>query len=261
MKRSKKNKLLPVIIIAIAASAGAAAALPSLKQRFAAAPPASRAVASEPVNETELAVLQELGSLFHRLDSVADFEVKGSVLSSDPQDSTSAQAFTYHYARRDSMVYYRLGEQEMLSTDAVFVMANHATEQLFVSAPKPFNPGIFPAGEQMANFLTGEGYEVGRTKKSGLNWITLKRPNHITCKEYRVGFDDAGFIRETFMRLTDLSDPLNTEKDKTMLMKADQWKIESPAASLFDASRFIQRQSGKFLAAGSFKTYQLILTQ
>lgn len=261
MKQAKKNKLLLAIIIVVAASAGAVAGLPALKQHLVPEAPAVQPVVSEPVPDADLKILRELGGLFHRLDSVKDFEVRGSVTSTDPGDSTAGGTLTFHYARLDSMVYYQLDREEILSTKDVFVMVNHSTEQIFVSAPKPFNPGVFPAGDQMANFLTGEGYAVSRKKKDGLNRITLARPNHITCKEYQVAFDDDGFIRETYMRLTDVRDPLNADKDRTVQTKADEWKIARPAASLFDASRFVQQRSGRYFAAGSFKTYQLILTQ
>lgn len=260
MKQAKKNKLLLAIIIVVAVSAGAVAGLPALKQQLAPKVPQTP-LAAGPGPDKDLEILQELGGLFHRLDSVRDFEVRGSVSSTDPADSAANGTIAYHYARLDSMVYYRLGQEEILSTKEAFVMVNHSAEQVFVSGPKPFNPGVFPAGDQMANFLTGEGYAISREKKDGLTWITLVRPNHVTCKEYRVGYDDNGFIRETFMRLTDLRDPLNAEKDRTVKTKADGWKTERPAASLFDASRFVQQQSGRYVPAGSLKTYQLILTQ
>jgi hypothetical protein len=260
MTQGKKNKLLLVIIVMVAVSAGAVAGLPVFKGRLALKAPEIPVVKGDPVPEADLKILKELGSLFHRLDSVADFEIKGSVSANDPADSP-AVATAFHYACLDSMVYYRLGEEEILSTREAFVIADHAAEKLFVSAPRSFNPGVFVASDQMANFLTGEGYAISRKKRGALNWITLSRTNHITCKEYRVGFDDDGLIRETFMRLTDPRDPLNTEKDRIVQTRADEWKLDRPARSLFNISRFVRRQSGTYVAAGPFTLYQLILTQ
>ncbi|WP_423735449.1 hypothetical protein [Chitinophaga caseinilytica] len=256
------KRLLLLLTILIVLSAGILVAMPVIR-KLTVSLPASPAVAAE--TETfpaaDLAVLEELGGLFHRLDNITAFEVTGTVTAFDPSDGAGKVQMDYRYARLDSLVYYQLGQQETVSNTEMLLMIDHKAEKIFVSGPQRFSPGLFPSSTILANFLTGEGYNISRKTKGGLNWIILQRPNHISCKDYRVGFDQAGFIRQTFMRITDISDPLNDAKDKIMEATADRWTIADPAGATFDVTRFVTRSQGGLTPAPAYKNYALILTQ
>lgn len=256
------KRLLLLLTILTVLSAGFLVAMPVIRKLTiipSAAPTA--AIETDAFPKADLAILEELGNLFHRLDSITAFEVSGTVTAFDPSEGAGKMEMNYRYARLDSLVYYQLGQQETVSNSEMLLMVDHKAEKIFVSRPQQFSPGLFPSSSILANFLTGEGYDISRKTKSGLNWIILQRSNHISCKDYRVGFDQAGFIRQTYMRITDVSDPLNDAKDRIMEATADKWTIEDPAMTMFDASRFVTRASGGYAPAPAYKNYALILTQ
>lgn len=255
------KRLLLLLTVVIVLSAGILVAMPVLRKLTVQEENVPAPAAPDAYSAADLAVLGELGGLFHRLDSITAFEVTGSVVMFDPADSVGRMKANYHYAKLDSLVYYRLGDQEILSTAALQLVVDHKAEKMFISPPQRFRPALFPAPAIIANFLTGEGYVISRKVKGGLNWITLERANHISCKEFRVGFDNAGFIRQTYSRLTDQSDPLNEAKDKIMEAYAEKWTITDPAVGIFDASRLLTKTPEGFQPAPAFQNYALIVTR
>lgn len=257
---NKRSLLLLAVVIVL--SAGVLMAMPVIR-KLVVSPEDVPVMPAGPETfpAADLAVLEELGGLFHRLDSITAFEVTGTVVMFDPADSAGRIQANYHYARLDSLVYYRMGDQETLSTRELQLVVDHKSEKMFLSGPQRFTPALFPSSAIVANFLTGEGYDISRKVKSGLTWVSLKRANHISCKEFTVGFDQAGFIRQTYSRLTDQTDPLNDAKDKIMEATADKWTIADPAIAIFDASRLVVSTSEGFQPAPAYKNYALIVTQ
>ncbi|MGE7775629.1 hypothetical protein ACQKLP_12945 [Chitinophaga sp. NPDC101104] len=257
---NKRITFFAAAIIAI--SAGIVTAMPVIRKWTATHPaPAKPAVDAAPVAPGELEALEEMSRLFHRLDSVTDFEVLGSVATTDPSDSLGNSFQQYHYARLGDRVYYKIGQQETFSLPEGNFTIDHFVKKIFISPAGKAPPAVFPDSKQMAAFLTGEGYTVSKKEAGELTWIELRRPNHITCKVYRVGFDKEGFIRESYTRLTDFSDPLNDAKDKTVRATASRWTVGPPPAPLFDISGKLKMRNGRFEAVAAVKDYELIVTR
>ncbi|WP_341836429.1 hypothetical protein WJU16_00825 [Chitinophaga pollutisoli] len=256
------KRLLMFLTAVIVLSAGIIAAMPVFRNTESAGKVETDApAASETVSAAELVILEDLGSVFHRMDSIKAFEVSGSVSVLDPAESIGTIRQIYRYAKLDSLVYYKLGDQEILSNTEMQLIVDHKAEKIFVSRSQQAIPNPFPSPSAISAFLTGEGYSIKQKKLNGLRWISLERPNHITCKEYRIGIDHEGFIRQSYCRLTDQSDPLNNEKDRILEASADQWMLGEPALSIFSSSRFVVRTAEGYKPVSEYKDYDLIVIQ
>ncbi|WP_341839417.1 hypothetical protein [Chitinophaga caseinilytica] len=211
------------------------------------------------VTAQDMAVLEELGGLGHRIDSLDAFDVTGSIQTTDPADPSGPQKVDFRYCRQGTRLYYKLGKQETIVSEDGMLLVDHHAEKMFLMPSKDAEtPGILPSGKQIAGFFAEEGYKIARRKRAGLQWIELERPNHATMKVYRVGYDNARFVREVYMRLTDLSDPFNTEKDQVIHATVDKWSISDPAAELFDARRYISRKGTRFVPVEPYKHFAFI---
>lgn len=256
---NKRTTIIAVAIIIV--TTGIVAAMPVIRKWVTPEPVEAVVEEAPAVSAEELNALETMSRLFHRLDSVKDFEVQGSVTTTDPSDSTGNMTQQYHYARLGTNVYYKIGRQEMFSIPEGNFTVDHLVKKIFIAPLGKTPPSVFPDARQMAAFLTGEGYTVSKSESGNLIWIELKRPNHITCKLYRVGFDEEGLIRETYTRMTDFNDPLNDAKDKTVHAYATRWALGQPPAGKFDISRYLRQRNGAYEAVSNVKDYELIVTR
>lgn len=255
------KRIIILAVLAISITAGIVTAMPAIRKWTASPEPQPSAAETDAVAAAELLALEEMSRLFHRLDSITDFEVTGDVVTTDPADTAGNMTQRYHYARLGDQVYYRSGQQETFVLTAGNFTIDHLVKKIFIAPPGKAAPSVFPDSKQMAAFLTGEGYAVSRKVSGGLTWIELNRPNHITCKTYRVGFNEDGFIRESYSRLTDFSDPLNDAKDKTITATASRWAIGAPPPGIFDVTKYLERTQDGFSAKGAASNYEIIVTR
>ena len=251
----KSRILLPILIVT---TAGAIASVPVIR---ALVKEPVKIVAVPPADKKENPVLKELSELYRRLDTVRQLHVSGTVQTIDLAADSKNVQFTYEYARKGDVAYYRVAESETVALPDVLIAIDHAVKKIFVSAPRAIAPVFSISSTQLAKLLGEEGYAITRTVTNNRTQIALLRENHITCKEFRISYDSSGFIRETFMRMTDLNDPANKDMDKRIIVRANDWDLGIPPARLFAADRYIVRVNNTWEAAAAFKNYELILTQ
>ncbi|WP_157962975.1 hypothetical protein [Chitinophaga deserti] len=260
MQFRNRNTIIASAFILLVVAAGTAAGVPYWKAQTAKSNELPPLPEPERVSENDMRILEELGGVLKKIDSLNAFETAGSIRVSDPDEGE--QSLEYHYAKRDSLSYYKLGQQETLSNGKIVVMADHYAEKLFVTpAGQTPKAGFMPAGDQLAAFLTGEGYAIRKSETDGMRYIELTRPNHINYKVYRIGYDDAGLVRESFIRMTDISHPLDTSRDRIIRTSADRWIVGRPPTDLFDIYRLIKEEGGSYVPMPAYQHYDIILTQ
>lgn len=244
--------IIPVFIILI--GAGAYASL-----HKAPVPPPAAAVPV--VDKEEQETLKELSTLLHRMDTLTVLTITGSIHATDLADSSNTMQSDFCYSRQGNIAYYRLGQTEMISLGDAYIAIAHDAKKIFLSPPKEVvNPVKMPTSEEV-DFLSKEGYKVSRVEKDNLLQISLVSNTHVACREYRVSFDSTGFVRQSFMRMTDPYEPKDKTRDKLMHLTIRSWELGKVRTDLLRMDRYIRVVDGEPVPAPSLKAYELIREQ
>jgi hypothetical protein len=195
------------------------------------------------------------------MDTLTVLTITGSIKATDLADSSNAMQTDFCYSRQGNIAYYRLGQTEMISLGEAYIAIAHDAKKIFLSSPKEVvNPVKMPTSEEV-DFLSKEGYKVSRVEKDSLLQISLVSSTHITCREYRVSFDSTGFVRQSFMRMTDPYEPTDKNRDKLMHLTIRSWELGKVRTDLLRMDRYIRVVDGEPVPAPSLKKYELIREQ
>jgi hypothetical protein len=184
--------------------------------------------------------------------------ITGHISAEDMADSSNTMQADFCYSRQGNIAYYRMGQNEMISLSNAYITIAHDVKKIFLSAPKEVvNPVKMPTSEEVA-LLSKEGYKISRIEKGNLTEISLVSNTHVSCREYRVSFDSTGFVRQTYMRLTDPYTPTDKTRDKLMHLTISSWELGKVRTDLLRMDRYIKIVDGEPAPAASLKGYELI---
>ena len=89
--------------------------------------------------------------------------------------------------------------------------------------------------------------------------VSLRCANHATCKEYRFVLDTSGnVLKELYLRLTNLDDPLNTEMDKEIKVSFSRWQVNQAPANLLKRDNYVVKTHNKWVPAIAYRGYELV---
>jgi hypothetical protein len=244
--------LIPGLVILIGAGAYATLHKPAVDV------PVVPAITIPVADKEEQLILKELSALLRHTDTLTVVTITGRINAEDLADSSNTMQTDFCYSRQGNMAYYRMGQNEMISLSNAYITIAHDVKKIFLSAPKEVaNPVKIPTGEEVV-LLSKEGYKVSRLGKGSLTEISLVSNTHIACREYRVSFDSTGFIRQTFMRLTDPYEPKDRKRDKLMHLTINSWELGKVRTDLLRMDHYIRLVNGEPAPAASLKGYELI---
>lgn len=258
MKRFK-HILLPVLVIASGIVAFAAS--PALRKMV--IPPAkpvaaAPAIAMPAYDAKADSLFAELAGLYNSTSKHNRFLMEGNIRLIDQADTSASLNTKFRYCQRDSLRYYQLGDQEMLTLPGLYLTIDHSIRKIMMS------PNARPAGLVMPVFgkaaidsLKKEGYYISKEQEGPYTVIRLMRDTHVSCREFRVAFDSAGVIRSTFMRNSDLDDPADLSLDKLVTINVTHWQAGAVPEHLLRADQFIRREGNGWAPAAPFKDYEI----
>lgn len=259
--KAVKRFIIPVLLVA--ATVAAIAATPRLRSLFLTAPsPApdktNTATAYSAYSEDEEALFTELAGLYNRLGTMTAFFAEGSIRVTDQADTSKSMFTRFRYYRRDSMSYYQLGDQEILTVPGLSLTINHEVKKIFMA---PRDSGVQAApmiiNENQLKALKEERYNITKEYSEPLTVIRLRNEKHITCREYRVAYDSTGFIRRVFMRNADEQMPTDLSRDKLISVSINTWQTGQLPEQLLDIHRYIQKGEESWLPAPAYRNYEI----
>lgn len=258
MKTNIKYIWLIVPVLAIAGVVAAFAGIPALRRPFVGKP------AAEPVVVTDMkqqAILKELATVLHGMDSMYTGTVTGTISARDLADSSNSLQADFCYTRKNDIGYYRFGDNETVSLKDAYITIAHDVKKIFLSGPREVvNPMKMPV-EMEAEVIRKEGYQVQRMSAGALTEISLLSPTHATCREYRLSFDSTGLIRRSHARLTDQANPERRERDKVLDVEIDSWEKGTVREDLLKIERYIRMENGVPQPAAALKGYELLTSK
>lgn len=257
--KAVKRFIIPVLLVA--ATVAAIAATPRLRSLFFAAPlPADKMSTTDHnvYSKEEEALFTELAGIYNRLGAMTAFFAEGSIRVTDQADTSKSMFTRFRYCRRDSMSYYQLGDQEILTVPGLSLTINHEVKKIFMS---PRDSGVQAApmiiNDSQLKALKEERYNITKEYSEPLTVIRLRNEKHITCREYRVAYDSTGFIRRVFMRNADEHMPTDLSRDKLISVSINTWQTGQLPEQLPDIHRYIQKGEEIWLPAPAYKNYEI----
>ncbi|OMP76098.1 MULTISPECIES: hypothetical protein [unclassified Chitinophaga] len=244
-----KVKILLVIPVLILGAVGYAVIRPG---GYGMIKPATYAE-SKPVASDQTGVLQELSTVLHKMDTLTVLTIEGTITARDLADSTRNMETTFCYTRNGQEAYYRVGRQEMISLQNAYIVVAHDIHKVFLSPPREVvNPMKLSVGKE-ATLLAEEGYAITRSVNEAGVHISLLNHRHPTCRAYDITFDSTGWIKQTYMRVTDEAHPIDTTRDKFIGIRISSCKPGVVRKELLNSNRYIKISNGLAVALSGYE--------
>lgn len=256
MKRSYTAMLATgVLLLAIAA---AFAATPVLHNWW--KPAVAKTVVAKPKSrytKAQEAILASMIRVCHHQNSLQAFYVNGHMDTHNPADSGNDVHADFVCSRRNQEYYYRVGDNEMVCLKDRYINISHDLKKIEVAPPQQLVTPAFMQDDALLKLWEGESYEVYADTLQNMVRIQLLCEHHASCKEFRLVYDTATQLpQQMYVRMTDLDDPLNKEKDKIYQVSVAQWQL-TPVSRLFDASLYVSGNAKQPAPSARLAGYEL----
>jgi hypothetical protein len=248
--------IILILILAIAAGAFAGAPLLRIWQQKATIVKAEKSIGLGMADEL---ALKKLMSVFGRMSEITSLYAVGEISAIDPSVPDNKMNTTFIYCRDNERLYYRVGNQEVISLPDIYIAVNHDIKKIFISQAKITLPPLQMSVDSLLHLWKGENYTLSETVSGKLTTVDMRCDNHITCKEYKAVYDvEKQFVTAVYMRLTNLDDPLNDKMDRQVAMSFNEWEERKAPPELFRLSQYVHREREIYLPASRLKDYELM---
>jgi len=223
---------------------------------------ATNQVEKEKFDPIQASLLQELSTLLSRFDSTNySYQIEGSFTAIDRTDSAHAMRnIPYEFYKVGSAFHYRLGRTETISTNDICLYVDHDARKMLVTPPKnTFQPGGLQF-QDLYRLVKDEGFTLSKIKESGSALISVKNETHLSCKELSVTYDSlTSNIHKIFMRLPDITDNLDPEKETWITLIIKEWNDNPDPKSFVPKNQFIKKdEKGSWIAVPAYAEYDVI---
>jgi hypothetical protein len=185
--------------------------------------------------------------------------VSGQIAVKDPADTSNNIHTGFRFARRYDSIYYALGDDQILSLPDIYLTVNNAVKKIFILPSKKVQAPFHLPVDTLLKMYAEEGYSVQVISNPPLKTVRLFRSNHISCKEFKVTWQEQErALKEVSMRLTDLDDPFNNDRDKIVTVRIADWLTLVPR-DLFDKNKYVQQGDGQWMPATRLSDYELLV--
>jgi hypothetical protein len=212
-----------------------------------------------PYGKKEIAVLKGVLAVYARIDTLQTLNMGGKITTIDPADPEHNLKTDFNYCKKGQLIYYRLGDNEMVQLPDVNISTNSTVKKMFVTPPKQIITAPHLPVDSIIALWQDDSYTVAATEIDEQVTVTFLCEQHVTCKELRITYNRAsGKMNNIYMRLTNLSDPLNKKMDREVNVVFDKWEEVVAAGKYFTLSDYLEKKAGSWQPAGVYSSYRLI---
>lgn len=260
--RTIKKIIFPLLLIL--AVAAAVASVPKLRSVFVPVPASpenameTEVAAKKVYSPQEQSLFDKIADLYNQVGNMKQYFVEGKMRLTNEGDEINAMETDFRYCRRDSMVYYQLGEQEIIATSSASFTVNHTVKKIFISRnpDKVSGVRILLDPEQM-KMLREADFNITEEDVHPFKAIRLINDKHPLYKEYRLTYDSSGMIRRVFMRSATIDEDGNSGGDRLMSILFSKWETEQLSNELFRTDKYIHRSEEGWEPATAFANYEI----
>lgn len=193
--------------------------------------------------------------------SAETYQMEAKLLIIDGADSTAKEVAPINYfaGKNGKDFYCKMGPNEMINTNGLLLNINHQTKMVMVKGGQDIPQlNVVPDIKNLMKTLSAEGYELKEGVTNGEAYIKFVNEYHISCKEYKIGYDSATMKPSSFyLRLTNLDYPEDKSKDKVISLEG--LKI-SPNFSITELKHIpkVIEVDGELKLTGSLSDYYVV---
>jgi hypothetical protein len=247
-----------ILILSVTLTAAAFAGMPLLRSWW--HPTPETTTDEHPrYGKKEAAILKELVAIYRRMDTLSVLDMGGKMTATDPAAPENDMSTDFSYCKKGTLLYYRMGESEMVQFPEVNISANKAVNKMFLTPPKTVITAPHLPVDSIIALWEDDRYTIAATETDQQVTVTLLSERHVACKELRITYNRASHkMNSIYMRLTNLSDPLNKALDRQMNVTFDKWEEEVADGKYFNLSSYLQKDGASWQPAGLYRNYKLI---
>jgi hypothetical protein len=251
------GKLL-ILLLGVILTAAAFAGAPLLRTWWVPVPKLT--VAENPrYGKKEADILKELLAVYSRMDTLQLLDMGGNITATDPADPDNNLSTAFNYCKKQELLYYRLGENEMIQLKEVNISANSSMGKMFVTPPKKIITTPHLPVDSIIALWQDDSYTIAATETDQQVTVDFLCERHVTCKELKITYNRASRkMNSIYMRLTNLSDPLNKKMDRQVNITFNRWEEEDVNSKYFTLSTYIRKEGATWQPAGIYSHYKLI---
>jgi len=225
-------------------------------------PAQTKQVEKDKYDPIQASLLGELSTLLSRFDSTNySYWIEGSFTAIDRTDSAHAMRnVPYEFFKVGSAFHYLLGKTETISTQDICLYVDHDARKMLVTPAKnTFQPGGLQF-KDLYRLVTEEGFTLSKIKESGSTLISVKNETHLSCKELSITYDSlTSNIHKIFMRLPDITDNLDPEKETWITLVIRKWDDDPNPKSFVQKNQFVKKdENGNWIAVPAYAEYDVI---
>ncbi|MBD1395427.1 hypothetical protein [Mucilaginibacter glaciei] len=225
--------------------------------------PAAREVAKigpVAVRQYDKTILEELNRFTRRLSLAGNCTFSGVLSITNNEDSAKRVVpITFLCSKNAERCYIRYGGDETLNDEGLCIFIQHDQKKVVITAQKQVVTAVMPDLGTLTSNLSGDNYALTRSRDGADELITLKNDRHISCKEYRIRADSASQnIKEVYVRLSNVSDPLNKAKDKVIDMVFSNWSEQADPGKYLKVGDVLKRRGTAMSLNDAYRNYELI---
>jgi hypothetical protein len=156
--------------------------------------------------------------------------------------------------------FYKLGTTATINEQGVYLYIDYQTKRILISEKKQveYDAGLKSFADLGAN-IQAEHYKLTSKISGDDETISLINDHHISCKQYSITFERRDMkIKRLFMRLSDINDPLRTDKEKVVDVSISEWDSSAELAKYLSKDNVIKNINGGWKTVNGFKNYRLI---
>ena len=203
--------------------------------------------------------LGQLAAIYDHMNGCAELDASGVLTAYDPADSSATLQHPFRLCRKGKELYYQTGDMEMISLSDMYISVSHKARKIFIGPAKTVLPPFQLPTDSLAVTWQSDNYRMVTEDLPGKSRMRMLCDNHITCKEYRFDYDTAAMaVKQVYMRLTNLRDPLNNKLDKEVSLTVNEWREQHIPAALLKTSTYLVKEHDGWHATAAYAGYDLV---
>jgi hypothetical protein len=194
-------------------------------------------------------------------DVPKNYTVAGNMtISNKAHPADNMKQVPFLFCKLGSSFYYQLGTTVTVNEQGLYLFIDRRAKSIILSQQKPvaYDTGWKQFADLGAS-IRDEHYQASDHRNGENETITLVNEQHVSCKQYAVTFNRHTMrILRLFLRLSNIDDPLNRDKEKTIEVTFLRWSNAADISKYLSPAQVVESAGKGWKTQKAFKQYRLV---